>query len=156
MPLRFFVVPIRNLEQASEPVNAFLASHQVFSVDRRWVDLGTESFWAFCIDYHALKGAPFPSSNNGNYRPKVDYKEVLSPQEFAVYSRLRAFRKTISQTDAVPVYAIFSNEQLAEITRKNCRTLDELATIDGIGEGRVKKYGERLLAVMNGNEGVAG
>jgi hypothetical protein len=47
-------------------------------------------------------------------RSQVDYKEILSSSEFTVFSELRRIRKEISQTEAVPAYAIFTNEQLAQ------------------------------------------
>jgi hypothetical protein len=43
----------------------------------------------------------------------VDYKEVLNEADFAVFSRLRDLRKVIAEKEAVPAYAIFTNEQLA-------------------------------------------
>ena len=43
--------PIQNGESAEEELNVFLRSYTVLSVDRRWVDQGSHSFWSFCIDY---------------------------------------------------------------------------------------------------------
>jgi hypothetical protein len=43
----------------------------------------------------------------------VDYKEVMNEADFAVFSRLRDLRKVIAEKEAVPAYAIFTNEQLA-------------------------------------------
>jgi hypothetical protein len=51
MAYRFFRVPVRDSGAAEEEVNRFLRGHRVLSVDRRWVDLGTESYWRFCVDY---------------------------------------------------------------------------------------------------------
>lgn len=48
---RFFTVPIHDGNEAMEELNSFLANHRVLTVDRRWVDQGASSFWAFCIDY---------------------------------------------------------------------------------------------------------
>ncbi len=51
MAYRFFQVPVRDSGAAEEELNRFLRGHRVLSVDRRWVDLGTESYWSFCVDY---------------------------------------------------------------------------------------------------------
>ena len=51
----------------------------------------------------------------------------------------------IAETAAVPVYTIFTNEQLAEITRRRCTTATALAEIEGIGPGRVENYGQEIL-----------
>ena len=51
VPYRFFVIPVRTSAGAEEELNRFLRCHRVLSVDRRWVDEGSESFWSFCVDY---------------------------------------------------------------------------------------------------------
>ena len=43
----------------------------------------------------------------------MDYREVLNPEQFAAFVKLRTLRQTISKEEAVPVYVIFTNEQLA-------------------------------------------
>lgn len=48
---RFFQVAVRDAVETEEELNRFLRSHRVLAVDRRWVDLGTESFWSICVDY---------------------------------------------------------------------------------------------------------
>lgn len=51
MAFRFFQVPVRDSGAAEEALSRFLRGHRVLSVDQRWVDLGTESYWSFCVDY---------------------------------------------------------------------------------------------------------
>ena len=50
---------------ASAELNGFLRSHRVLSVDRRWVDQGTESFWSFCVDYLETGGGSAPAGKSG-------------------------------------------------------------------------------------------
>ena len=50
MAFRFFTVPIQNAEQAEAELNGFLRSHKVLSIDRRWVEQGSTSFWTFGVD----------------------------------------------------------------------------------------------------------
>ena len=49
MAFKFFTIPIQSSEAAEDELNVFVRSHKVLSVDRRWVDLGAESFWAICV-----------------------------------------------------------------------------------------------------------
>ena len=42
-------IPILSLDVAEAELNSFLQSHRVLSVERRWVDQGSQSFWAICI-----------------------------------------------------------------------------------------------------------
>lgn len=73
------------------------------------------------------------------------YKAVLSDADFALYAELRAWRKGIAEREGVPVYAVFSNEQLAEIVRRRVDTLAAVGAIEGIGAARLERYGEALL-----------
>jgi hypothetical protein len=86
MAYRFFQVPVRDGGAAGEELNRFLRGHRVVSVDRRWVDVGTESYWSFCVDYLETAPASGPLARvPGESRGKVDYREVLSPEEFAAF-----------------------------------------------------------------------
>jgi superfamily II DNA helicase RecQ len=151
MAFRFFHVPVRDSGEAGEELNRFLRVHRALSVDRRWVDMGTESFWSFCVDY--LETAPSSPGARppGEARGKVDYRDVLSPEQFAVFVKLRELRQTISKDDAVPVYVIFTNEQLAAMVQKGVASKADLGRIDGVGESRIQKYGERFLPCLKDN-----
>jgi hypothetical protein len=104
MAYRFFVIPIRAATEATAELNGFLRSHRLLAVDRRWVEQGTESFWAFCIDYLESSGDTGAARKEGLGRGKIDYREVLSAEDFAVFARLRQLRKDITQAEAVPIY----------------------------------------------------
>ncbi len=115
------------------------------------MDQGASSFWAFCIDY--LEGAP-PGAGayNGSRVPsgkaKIDYRETLKPEDFAVFARLRDLRKEIAQAEGVPVYTIFTNEQLARMVEGRATTKAALEKIAGVGDTRIEKYGGRMLTLL--------
>jgi superfamily II DNA helicase RecQ len=149
MAYRFFQVPVRDGGVAGEELNRFLRGHRVLSVDRRWVDLGTESYWSFCVDYLETGAASGPLARaSSESRGKVDYRELLPPEQFAAFVKLRTLRQTISKEDAVPVYVIFTNEQLAAMVQKGAASKADLGRIDGIGEARIQKYGDRFLGCL--------
>jgi superfamily II DNA helicase RecQ len=146
MALRFFTIPVQADDDAAQELNSFLNAHKVLSVERHFVDQGVNSFWAICVDFFAGESKKSPVASRG--RSQVDYKEILSSDEFTVFSELRRIRKEISQKEAVPVYAIFTNEQLAQMVQRRCRSKTALLNIEGIGEGRVEKYGSQILEVL--------
>ncbi|MDA1055624.1 MAG: HRDC domain-containing protein [Planctomycetota bacterium] len=147
MGLRFFAVPVRDSNACEQELNGFLAGHKVVSIERHLIDQGVNSFWAICIDY--LSHAPGETAVNPNLsRSRVDYKTILPPEEFTVFSRLREWRKEMAQTEAVPVYALFTNEQLAQMVQRRCRSRSDLSQIEGIGENKIDKYAERLLPLL--------
>jgi hypothetical protein len=90
MQLKLFVLPIKNLGAAEAEMNGFLRGHRVLAVKKEFVPDGENSFWTFCVEY--LDGAGAGALLPGG-RPKIDYKEVLKPEEFEVFSRLREWRR---------------------------------------------------------------
>ena len=123
MAFKFFVVPVREPEGVEDSLNAFLRAHKVLAVNRRWVEQGNDSYWSLCTDYLESAQGKGPKSNDaGGQRAKIDYKAILSPEDFAVFAQLRDLRKEVAQAEAVPVYTIFTNEQLAQIVQKKART----------------------------------
>jgi hypothetical protein len=45
MPFRIFSIPMLHSAAAEAELNAFLRSHPVLEITRRWVDRGRNSFW---------------------------------------------------------------------------------------------------------------
>ncbi len=82
-------------------------------------------------------------------KKQKDYKEILSPEDFALFCSLREWRKGQAEKDQVPVYTIFTNEQLAKMSTNRPDTLPRLQEIEGIGQARVQKYGEAVLVVLH-------
>jgi superfamily II DNA helicase RecQ len=143
MQFRVFSITAAGDLEAEEEFNRFLRSHRVVSVQKQLVVEGGSAHWCFCVEY--LLG-PQPTGAGGKGRSRVDYKEVLSEADFVVFARLRDVRKDLAAGDAIPVYAVCTNEQLAEMARGHVTTMSELKKIDGFGEAKAAKYGEALLA----------
>ena len=97
-----------------------------------------------------LDGAGAGALLPGGKLPKVHYKEVLKPEEFEVFSRLRDWRKSVAEKEGVPVYVVLTNEQLAQMVQKKVSSKTGLMEIEGVGDARVEKYGESLLALLAG------
>ena len=145
MQLKAFTIPVHDDGAAIEEVNVFLRSHRILTVDRHFVQDGANSVWAICICYLGDSTRPQAVSTK---RPKVDYREVLSQTDFALFARLRALRKQLAEREGVPAYALFTNEQLAEMVQRRITSATGLREIAGVGEARVEKYGEAFLAIL--------
>ncbi|MEZ4599558.1 MAG: HRDC domain-containing protein [Syntrophotaleaceae bacterium] len=147
MQWKFYRIPVNNCDSAEEEFNRFLRGQRVLAVHREFVAQGESSYWALAVEY--LPGEKGSAGTRETKRKqRVDYRELLSQQEFVRFAKLREWRKTVAQEEAVPVYTILTNEQLAEIARNACRTLKQLAAIAGIGPGRLEKYGKGILSLM--------
>jgi superfamily II DNA helicase RecQ len=147
MAYRFFTVPIHDAGESVSELNGFLKSHRVLSVDRRWVDAGPNSYWAFCVEYWE-GGAATDLNRRSAGRNRLDYREILPAAEFAVFARLRQWRKETAKEQAVPVYTIFTNDQLAQMASRRASSRAELEQIAGVGDARIEKYGSRVLKLL--------
>jgi superfamily II DNA helicase RecQ len=132
-----------------EPFNRFLRGHMVVQIAREMVRTPNGAYWSLLVEY--LDGQTERTMEpRAGKTARVDYKTVLSPEDFAVFSRLREARKKLSEERGLPVYAVLTNEQLAEIARKRPASETELKGIDGIGDNRATSFGPTLLAAIPG------
>ena len=53
-----------------------------------------------------------------------------------------------AEAEAVPPYAVFTNEQLAAMVTGRVADEAGLAAIDGVGPARVERYGARFVAAL--------
>ncbi len=144
MQIQLFTIPITDNGSALEEMNRFLRGHKVLETDKHLVQNEHGATWCFCISYIA----------NGNTatkgkKEKVDYKNVLDPKIFEIFSELRKIRKQIAETDAIPAYAVFTDEELAGIAKLKELTVSNLRKIKGIGPKKVEKYGDRIISTYN-------
>jgi superfamily II DNA helicase RecQ len=80
----------------------------------------------------------------------VDYRDLLDPEEFSRFRSLRELRKKMAEHQGVPVYAVFSNRQLADIAHTCPVTIQDLSAIEGIGKGKAERYGAEFLEAVRG------
>jgi superfamily II DNA helicase RecQ len=143
--MRFFTIPIQDSGEASGELNKFLSSHRVLSIERHFVADGVNSAWALCVNYVSSADRPVTERLGG----RIDYREVLSNSDFMLYSKLRALRKALAEKDGVPPYALFTNEQLAEMVRRRATSMQSLEQISGVGPARTKTYGAAFLEILS-------
>jgi ATP-dependent DNA helicase RecQ len=73
------------------------------------------------------------------------------PQEAApVFERLRAWRAVAAKEQGVPAYVIFHDATLREIATVSPSSLEQLATVSGVGENKLAKYGQQVLDTLAG------
>ena len=152
MQLRFFTIPTLRPEPEASELNHCLATQRVAQVDKSLVADGANSHWSICVTLvDAATGATArreDRSDAARRRTSVDYRELLAPDEFALYDRLRNARKEAAEADGLPTYAVFTNEQLAAMVRGRVTTAAGLGAIEQVGEGRVNRYGDRFLPLL--------
>lgn len=145
MQVKIFTLPIHGCEQMEEEANRFLRSHRVMTVDRQFSPDGG-GYWTLFITYQ--DGLPSAGGGSGvgvSRSGKVDYREVLSPEEFGRFALYRDIRKEMAVQQGVPAYAIFTDEELSLIARMETVTLEAIAAIKNVGK-RAEKYGMAFVS----------
>ncbi len=65
-----------------------------------------------------------------------------------LYSILKDLRKKVAKRNNVPPYVIFQDPSLEAMATTYPVTMEELANITGVGQGKAKRYGEEFLNVI--------
>ncbi|HEX8118869.1 MAG TPA: HRDC domain-containing protein [Pyrinomonadaceae bacterium] len=73
---------------------------------------------------------------------------VLTPEEKRVVKALKSWRLTLANTQRVPAYMICPDRTLEHLARARPETLEALADIYGLGESKIKKFGEEMLRAL--------
>jgi ATP-dependent DNA helicase RecQ len=75
----------------------------------------------------------------------------VTDQDLGLFEALRAWRREEAARQAVPPYVIFHDRTLAEIAEMRPLNLMGLANIGGVGQGKLDRYGEAVLALVKAN-----
>ncbi len=129
-----------------DALNLFLRSHKILTVHREFLADGINSAWYFAVEF--LDGHTSERNVTSDGRKRIDYRETLDPESFALYARLREWRKQVSEQEAAPLYTIFTNKQLANIAENRVQSREELRKIEGIGAARIDKYGDIVIELV--------
>lgn len=153
MQFQVFSIPVFSSEEALKLVNNFCNEHMVVDIERQFVPNAASSSWTLLICHDGpvatMSEEPGPTSSaptSGS--SKVDYRDKLSKGDFTIYSRIRELRKNISDEEGVPPYAIFKNQQLADMVTGRLTTAAQIAKIPGVGPARTEKYAARFLEIL--------
>ncbi len=73
-------------------------------------------------------------------------KQMDSPHDEALFDQLRSLRKTIADEMGVPPYIVFGDAALIHMSQLKPATPDEMLQVNGVGQAKLEKFGERFLA----------
>ena len=119
----FFISPFGE-KSVTDELNVFLRSHRIVNVEKRLIDGERGTGWVFLVEYGIDAGKS--TSNSSNSTQRIDYREILNDFEYALFEKLRNLRKEIAEKSGMPVYAVFTNEQLAAMVKNPPKTANIL------------------------------
>ena len=104
-----------------------------------------------------VKPHPIELAKDHDFTTNLDDEEVSSdrsPQPTKSYDPklfdlLKALRKQMAKERDLPPYVIFQDPSLEEMATIYPTTTDELASVNGVGMGKVNKFGKEFLELIN-------
>lgn len=72
----------------------------------------------------------------------------LESAEDDLFLQLRQLRKMVAEEETLPPYAIFHDTVLREMATRSPRTEQQLLAINGIGQRKLARFGQRFLQVI--------
>lgn len=100
------------------------------------------------------RGRSGRSGYAGNNIPVVHAERVIFENEMAdvedkkLFEYLRKIRKNLADEQGYPPYIVLSDKSLHELTKMKPTTLQAFGHISGIGEFKIKKYGDTFIKAI--------
>ena len=95
---------------------------------------------------------PTPKSKrNGKQSAKQNTGSIdwMSEDEQTLWKALRQFRFEQAKQQNVPAFVVLHDRTLKELIAARPSTTAQLRSVPGIGESKLKKYGKRLIEIIN-------
>ncbi len=100
--------------------------------------------------------APTPRGKLRSAAPTLSSAPTAGgPVDPDLWKTLRMLRHGLAQQRGVPPYVIFHDRTLHEMATRLPRTLGELGQLSGVGEYKLREYGEQFLEVLMDREQVS-
>lgn len=80
---------------------------------------------------------------------KKRISDILNSRGLKLFDKLRSLRIAIAKEESVPPYIIFSDKTLVDMCVKVPFTKEEMLRVNGVGENKFERYGERFIQEIN-------
>lgn len=132
-----------------EPLRAFMASKEIVSFKEQFFFKDNMPYWSVMLMYKSIPkpGDSSKESQKKEEDKKYDYRSFLTEESTPLFNLLREWRNEKAKKAGFPAYILFNNIQLAQIAGKKPETLTQLASVEGVGRAKIKKYGEEILKI---------
>jgi len=87
--------------------------------------------------------------NDFSKTKKIENQSVkASVIDYDLFNKLKILRKEIAKSQSLPPYAVLQEFSLEDMTYKYPETIDEFKNINGVGEGKVNKFGSQFIELI--------
>jgi ATP-dependent DNA helicase RecQ len=85
-----------------------------------------------------------PPKRRAGRKARRDAEAAADP----LFAALRECRRALAAESGVPAYVVFHDSTLREIAAARPATLAELARVNGVGQAKLERYGDAMLAAV--------
>jgi ATP-dependent DNA helicase RecQ len=78
--------------------------------------------------------------------------QAMLPEDRRLFEALRACRKQLAEQFDVPPYVIFHDVTLLELVQLRPLNSQQMLSVNGVGQGKLTKYGQAFLRIINEHE----
>jgi superfamily II DNA helicase RecQ len=138
-----------NAPADQQAINSFMDSVYVKKTASQYVP-DTPDFWSILVYYEDRNGAPKKESEKKESKKQPSITEAdLTEEELTIYSALRLWRKDRASEINLPEFMVFPNATLMNVSKEKPKSLQALSQIKGLGDQKIAKYGDDLIAILN-------
>ncbi|MCP5002828.1 MAG: helicase [Planctomycetes bacterium] len=140
MQIKLFTIPVGDSGSALDEMNHFLKGNKILEVENHLISRENGAYWCFCVRY--IERTSYPATGT---RTKVDYKQVLDPPAFQKFTRLREIRKKVAADEGIPAFGVFTDEELAGLSKLETITQKNMLSVKGIGDKKTERFGRHFI-----------
>jgi ATP-dependent DNA helicase RecQ len=96
------------------------------------------------ISFMMTEDHNYDNANSNSFISKVQ-----GVSDKVLMNLLKALRKVVADESDVPPYAVFQDYSLEDMALKYPINIKEMANINGVGEGKAKRYGKKFVDLIN-------
>ncbi|MBT7650309.1 MAG: DNA helicase RecQ [Opitutae bacterium] len=97
------------------------------------------------VNFRKLTEKQKASKEKPSRKAKIELDNDLDQ---TLYENLKSARQQMAKKRRVPAYVIFHDKTLIELAKTKPQSFEEMLDINGIGEAKLKKFGQTLLDVI--------
>jgi len=79
-------------------------------------------------------------------------KPAATGGDDALFEALRILRKHLADEAGMPPYIIFNDASLRDMAQRQPTTLEEFATIVGVGQAKLTRYGPQFVEIIRSRQ----
>ena len=84
--------------------------------------------------------------------PDILLFNSLDDKTFQKFSKLREIRKKVAADEAIPAYAVFTDEELAGLAKLESITQKSMLSVKGIGDKKVERFAKYFITKIENDE----